>query len=106
MASSRDKRWQVKARLELKKRVVEITARSAEDLDQAFDKYIHEQPDLYFKLEEGLEEVHQTIALVGEELDGSSGLAELERLDRRIEYIEERFEDLESELFGRPRRRS
>jgi len=105
MASSRDKRWQAKARQELKKRVVEITARSAEDLDQAFDKLIHEQPDLYFRLEEGFEEVHQTILLVGEELEGSSGITELERLDRRIEFIEDRFEDLESELFGRPRRR-
>src|SRR6266581_4258979 len=93
MASSRDKRWQAKARQELKKRVVEITARSAEDLDQAFDKLIHEQPDLYFRLEEGFEEVHQTILLVGEELEGSSGITELERLDRRIEFIEDRFEE-------------
>src|SRR5205807_5279403 len=61
--------------------------------------------DFYLKMEEGFEEVRQTITLVGEEVESASGLSELERLDRRIEFIEDRFEDLESELFERPRRR-
>jgi len=105
VASSRDKRWQQKARRDMQKRVAEIQARALENLDLAFDKLIQEQPDLYFKMEEGFEEVQQTITLVGEEVENASGLSELERLDRRIEFIEERFEDLESELWGRPRRR-
>jgi len=105
VASSRDKRWQQKARRDMQKRVAEIRARALENLDLAFDKLIQEQPDLYFKMEEGFEEVQQTITLVGEEVENASGLSELDRLDRRIEFIEERFEDLESELLGRPRRR-
>jgi len=106
MAYTRDRRWQIKARRDMRKRIDEIHARTLENLDYAFDKLIQEQPDLYFKMEEGLEEVGQTVVLVGQELECASGLAELERLDRRIEFIEERFEDLESELFARPRRRS
>ena len=106
MAYTRDRRWQIKARRDMQKRIAEIQARTLENLDYAFDKLIQEQPDLYFTMEEGLEEVRQTVTLVGEELDSANGLAELERLDRRIEFIEERFEDLESELFARPRRRS
>lgn len=106
MAYTRDRRWQIKARRDMHKRVTEIQARTLENLDYAFDKLIQEQPDLYFKMEEGLEEVRQTVTLVGEELESARGLAELERLDRRIEFIEDRFEDLESELFARPRRRS
>ena len=89
----------------MQKRIIEVQARALENLDHAFDKLIQEQPDLYFKMEEGFEEVRQTMTLVGEELETASGLAELERLDRRIEFIEERFEDLESELYSRPRRR-
>jgi DnaJ-domain-containing protein 1 len=89
----------------MQKRVSEIHARTMENLDYAFDKLIQEQPDLYFKMEEGLEEMRQTMSLVAGELEAASGLAELERLDRRIEFIEERFEELESELFNRPRRR-
>jgi DnaJ domain len=106
MAYTRDRRWQIKARRDMQKRIAEIQARTLENLDYAFDKLIQQQPDLYFTMEEGLEEVRQTVTLVGEELDSAKGLAELERLDRRIEFIEERFEDLESELFARPRRRS
>lgn len=105
MAYTRDRRWQIKARRDMQKRIVEIQARALENLDHAFDKLIQVQPDLYFKMEEGFEEVRQTITLVSEELENAAGLSELERLDRRIEFIEERFEDLESELFGRPRRR-
>jgi hypothetical protein len=105
MAYTRDRRWQIKARRDMQKRVAELQARTLENLDYAFDKLIQEQPDLYFKMEEGLEEIRQTVILVVEELETVAGLSELERLDRRIEYIEERFEDLESELFARPRRR-
>src|SRR6266496_141470 len=105
MAYTRDRRWQIKARRDMQKRVAEIQARTLEDLDYAFDRLIQEQPDLYFKMEEGLEEVRQTVTLVSEELETANGLSELERLDRRIEFIEERFEDLESELYSRPRRR-
>lgn len=105
MASFKNKAAQAKARREIQKRVSEIEARSTENLDYAFDKLIHEQPDLYFKMEEGLEEVRLTVVLIGEGLEDASGLAELERLERRLDFVEDRFEELESELFNRPRRR-
>ena len=105
MASFKNKAAQAKARREIQKRVSEIEARSTENLDYAFDKLIHEQPDLYFKMEEGLEEVRLTVVLIGEGLEDALGLAELERLERRLDFVEDRFEELESELFNRPRRR-
>jgi hypothetical protein len=105
MAYTRDRRWQIKARRDMQKRIVEVQARASEDLDYAFEKLLQDQPDFYLKMEEGFEEIRQTITLVGDELEQASGLSELERLDRRIEFIEDRFEDLESELFERPRRR-
>jgi hypothetical protein len=105
VASFKNKAAQAKARREIQKRVSEIEARSTENLDYAFDKLIHEQPDLYFKMEEGLEEVRLTVVLIGEGLEDASGLAELERLERRLDFVEDRFEELESELFNRPRRR-
>src|SRR5436309_14799654 len=37
--------------------------------------------------------------------DVASGISELERLDRRIEFIEDRFEEPEAELYNQPRRR-
>src|SRR5207249_12171520 len=97
MAYTRDRRWQIKARRDMQKRIAEIQARTLDNLDYAFDKLIQEQPDLYFTMEEGLAEVRQTVTLVGEELDSANGLSELERLDRRLEFSEERFQGLQRE---------
>jgi hypothetical protein len=89
----------------MKKRVFEIHDRAGKDLDYAFEALLQEQPDLSLKMESELEEVMRMVELIGGELEEASGISELERLDRRIEFIEERFEDVESELFNRPRRR-
>ena len=105
MASSKNKQAQAKARREMKSRVAEIQARVTKDIDYAFEALLQEQPDLSLKMESELEEVMRMVELIDGELEEASGISELERLDRRIEFIEERFEDVESELFNRPRRR-
>src|SRR5207244_12673834 len=63
------------------------------------------QPDSAWRVESDLEEVLRMAELIESELDEASGISELERLDRRIEFIEDRFEELEAELYSRPRRR-
>ena len=60
------------------------------------------QPDLSLKMESDLEEVLRITELIKSELDVASAISELERLDRRIEFIEDRFEELEAELYSRP----
>jgi hypothetical protein len=105
VASSQSKRAQTKARQEMKRRVAEIQARVTKDIEYAFEALLQEQPDLSLRMESEMEEVMHTIELIDGELEEASGIAELERLDRRIEFIEERFEDLEAELYSRPRRR-
>jgi hypothetical protein len=105
VASSQSKRAQTKARQEMKRRVAEIQARVTKDIEYAFEALLQEQPDLSLRMESEMEEVMHTVELIDGELEDASGIAELERLDRRIEFIEERFEDLEAELYSRPRRR-
>ena len=89
----------------MKKRVFEVQARAGKDMDYAFEALLQEQPDLSLKMEDELEEVVRMVGLIEAELDTASGLAELERLDRRIDFVEDRFEELEAELYIRPRRR-
>jgi DnaJ-domain-containing protein 1 len=89
----------------MKKRVFEVQARAGKDMDYAFEALLQEQPDLSLKMEGELEEVVRMVCLIEGELESASGLAELERLDRRIDFIEDRFEELEAELYNRPRRR-
>jgi hypothetical protein len=105
VASSQNKRVQAKARQEMKRRVAEIQARVTKDIDYAFEALLQEQPDLSLKMEGALEEVLRMVETIDGELEEVSSVAELERLDRRIEFIEEQFEDVEAELYGRPRRR-
>ncbi len=105
MAFSQFKRAQAKARQEIKRRVAEIQARVTTGLDYAVESLLQEQPDLSLKMESEMEDVLRMVELIDGELEEITGVAELERLDRRVEFIEERFEDLEAELYSRPRRR-
>src|SRR5712691_7480890 len=89
----------------MKSRVAELQARIVKDVDYAFEALLQVQPDLSLKMESDLEEVLRMAELIESELDEASGISELERLDRRIEFIEDRFEELEAELYSRPRRR-
>src|SRR5437773_12022117 len=89
----------------MKSRVAELQARIAKDVDYAFEALLQVQPDLSLKMESDLEEVRRMAELIESELDEASGISELERLDRPIEFIADRFEELEAELYSRPRRR-
>ena len=80
----------------------ETKARVTQDVDDAFEALLQGQPDLSLKMESDLEEVLRITELIKSELDVASAISELERLDRRIEFIEDRFEELEAELYSRP----
>src|SRR5881396_3329258 len=86
----------------MKSRVAELQARITKDVDYAFESLLQAQPDLSLKMEGELEEVLRMAELIESELDEASGISELDRL---IEFIEDRFEELEAELYSRPRRR-
>ena len=102
MASFQNRRAQAKALQEMKSRVAELQARIAKDVDYAFEALLQVQPDLSLKMESDLEEVLRIAELIKSELDEASGISELERLDRRIDFFEDRFEELEAEFYSRP----
>ena len=81
---------------------LETKARVTQDVDDAFEALLQGQPDLSLKMESDLEEVLRITELIKSELDVASAISELERLDRRIEFIEDRFEEPEAELYSRP----
>ena len=80
----------------------ETKARVTQDVDDAFEALLQGQPDLSLKMESDLEEVLRITELIKSELDVASAISELERLDRRIEFIEDRFEEPEAELYNQP----
>jgi hypothetical protein len=61
--------------------------------------------DSYFRVEEGLAEIDHTLTLIEEELPFIYDLSGATRLEARLEFIEDRWDDLDSEVRERPRRR-
>ena len=82
-----------------------LRAQSERSLDFAIDTMMLERAESYFKVETGLTEVERMVTLIEEELDDVRELTHAQRLEARLEFIEDRFEDFDSEIHQRPKRR-
>jgi DnaJ-domain-containing protein 1 len=69
------------------------------------DHMMQEQVDTYFRVEEGLGEIDRTLLLIAGELDQIQDQSGALRLQSRLEFVEDRFEEFDSEIRQRPRRR-
>ena len=89
----------------MRRRIEALRTKTEDSLDFALDNMMQDRVDSYFKVEEGLEEIDRTLGLIEEELEQIKELSGAMRLDSRLEFIEDRFEELDSEVRQRPRRR-
>ncbi len=89
----------------MRRRILELRGKTEDSLDFAMDHLMQDRVDTYFKVEEGLGEIDLTLGLIEDELDQIQDLAGANRLESRLEFIEDRFEELDSEIRQRPRRR-
>jgi hypothetical protein len=89
----------------MRKRIVELRARTEDCLDVAIDSMMEDRVDSYFRVEEGLAEIDRSLGLIEEEMAQVVDLSSAQRLDSRLEFMEDRFEELDSEVSQRPRRR-
>jgi hypothetical protein len=89
----------------IRKRIVELRAKTEDCLDMAIDSMMEDRVDSYFRVEEGLNEIDRSLGLIEEELSAITDLSSCQRLDSRLEFMEDRFEEFDSEVRQRPRRR-
>ena len=89
----------------MRRRIVELRAQSERSLDFAIDTMMLERVESYFTVETGLAEIDRMVSLIEEELDEVRELTHAHRLEARLEFIEDRFEDFNSEIYQRPKRR-
>ncbi|MGH7209193.1 MAG: DnaJ domain-containing protein [Nitrospiraceae bacterium] len=89
----------------MRRRIEALRTKTVDSLDFAIDHMMQDRVDSYFKVEEGLEEIDRTLGLIEEDLDEIRDLSGALRLDSRLEFIEDLFEELDSEARQRPRRR-
>lgn len=94
-----------KFRVQMTRRIEELKSRTEDSLDFAMDHLMQEQVDTYFRIEEGLGEIDRTLALIEEELGQLHDQTGAVRLQSRLEFVEDRFEEFDSEIRQRPRRR-
>src|SRR3712207_309018 len=88
----------------MRKRIVELRAKTGDCLEFAMDAMMQERVDSYFRVEEGLEEIEHTLTLIEDELGAVRDTSSAGRLESRLEFMEDRFEEFDSEVRQRPRR--
>jgi len=87
------------------RRIAQLRAQTVKSLDFAIETMFLERVEAYLRVEEGLLEVDRMLVLVEEEVESIDGVNAAQRLESRLEFIEDRFEEFESEIRQRPRRR-
>ncbi len=92
-------------RRQLMRRIAELQELNTDCQTYALDRVINERMDTYFRLEERLEEINALCLRIAQELEETGGLAALRQLDGRLNFIEDCFDEMESEIRDRPRRR-
>lgn len=94
-----------KYRIGMSRRLESLQNKTEESLDFAIDHLMQERTDTYFKVEQGLTEIERALHLIAEEVPNINDLSGATRLESRLEFLEDRFEELDSEARERPRRR-
>jgi len=87
------------------RRIAQLRGQTEKSLDFALETMFQERTEAYLHVEQGLLEVDRMLALVEEEVEHVCELNAAQRLESRLEFIEDRFEEFESEIRQRPRRR-
>jgi len=89
----------------MRRRIIELKSKSETSMDFAIDTMMMERAESYIHVENGLEEVDRMIAIIEEELEEVVEVSHAQRLDARLEFVEDRFEEFDSEIYQRPKRR-
>ena len=87
------------------RRIAQLRGQTEKSLDFALETMFYERTEAYLHVEQGLLEVDQMLSVVEEEVEHICELNAAQRLESRLEFIEDRFEEFESEIRQRPRRR-
>jgi hypothetical protein len=89
----------------MQKRISSLRSKTEDSLETAVDIMMEERVDGFFRVEQGLEEVIRSLVEIEEELETIRDLSGAMRLESRLEFVEDRWDEFDSEIRERPRRR-
>ncbi len=95
----------IKFRQGMRKRIESLRMKTESSMDVAVDTMMEERVDSFFRVEQGLDEIVKSLMQIEEELEQIRDLSGAMRLESRLEFVEDRWDDLDSEIRERPRRR-
>jgi hypothetical protein len=85
-------------------RIDALRVRIQESLSYTLDRLFSEAQDTYFTIEDQLEEMDRLLTTLWEDAARTHDKPGLRRLSERVSFLEDRFEEVDSALRGRPRR--
>lgn len=89
----------------MRSRIDALRVKTESSLEVAVDSMMEERVDSFFRVEQGLEEVIRSLVEIEEELGLVRDLSGAMRLESRLEFVEDRWDEFDSEIRERPRRR-
>lgn len=89
----------------MQKRIGSLRTKTEDSLDCAVETMMEERVDGFFQVEHGLEEIIKSLIEIEEELEVIRDLSGAMRLESRLEFVEDRWDEFDSEIRERPRRR-
>lgn len=95
----------IKFRQGMQHRIGSLRSKAEESLDVAIDVMMEARVDGFFQVEQGLEEIIRSLVEIEEELAVIRDLSGAMRLESRLEFVEDRWDEFDSEIRERPRRR-
>ena len=95
----------LKFRSGMQKRIGSLRVKTEDSLEFAVDTMMEERVDGFFQVEAGLEEIIKSLVEIEEELAAIRDLTGAMRLESRLEFVEDRWDEFDSEIRERPRRR-
>jgi hypothetical protein len=95
----------IKFRRGMQTRIESLRSKTDDSLEVAVDTMMEERVDGFFRVEQGLEEIIRSLIEIEEELELIRDLSGAMRLESRLEFVEERWDEFDSEIRERPRRR-
>jgi hypothetical protein len=95
----------IKFRQGMQQRIGSLRSKTEDSLDTAVDVMMEERVDGFFRVEQGLEEIIRSLVEIEEELELIRDLSGAMRLESRLEFVEDRWDEFDSEIRERPRRR-
>jgi hypothetical protein len=80
----------------MRRRIESLRPKAEESLELAVDTMMQERVDSFFRVEQGLEEVIKSLTQIEEEIPEIRDLSGAMRLESRLEFVEDRWDDFDS----------